>query len=76
MTMIFEIEHHCDEMPVVKIKILEKTCWQKKHSWQTKDNVNRSTIFEPFVLSFMDMLESSQRFYGYKDHSKCSNLYK
>ena len=57
MTMIFEIEHHCDEIPVVKIKILEKTCWQKKPSWQTKDNVNRSTIFEPFVLSFMDMLE-------------------
>ena len=27
-------------MPFARTKILEKTCWQKKPSWPTKDNVN------------------------------------
>ena len=46
-------------MPVVKIKILEKTCWQKKSCWQTKDNVNMIMMAEWMISTLKQPVHTS-----------------
>ena len=55
-------------MPVIKIKISEKNCWQKKPCWQTKDNVNMAewTISAPQQPAHTGIWSSTVRACSYR----------